>query len=99
LTTTNDSTATPVSTLKAGSVTVLYIWAKGGNGQTGDFTLSGNLQNGTQMQLGSTKHATSGDVIYCGQWNGGFLNTVGTVSVNASSAGATVGNITISITY
>jgi hypothetical protein len=98
LTTTNDSKAAPVSTLKAGSVTVLYIWAKGGNGQAGDFTLSGNLQNGTQMQLGSTKHATSGDVIYCGQWNGGFLNTVGTVSVNAVSSSTTVGGATINIT-
>ena len=98
LTTTNDSTAAPVSTLIVGSATTLYIWAQGGNGQTGDFTLYGILQNGTQMQLGSTKHATQGNVIYCGQWNGGFLNTVGSVTVNATSGGTTVGSTTINIT-
>ena len=98
LTTTNDSTAPPVTTLKAGSVTTLYIWAEGGNGQTGDFTLYGILQGGTQMALGSTKHATPGNVIYCGQWNGGFLNTVGSVTVNAISGGNTVGSTTINIT-
>ena len=98
LTTTNDSNATHVSTLKAGSVTTLYIWAQGGNGQTGDFNLSGTLQNGTQMQLGTTKHATPGNVIYCGQWNGGFLNTVGSVTVNATSGGTGVGSTSINIT-
>ena len=98
LTTTNDSKATPVSSLKAGSITNLYIWAQGGDGQTGDFTLFGILQKGTQMQLGGTKHATLGEVIYCGQWNGAFLNTVGTVSVNAISGSATVGSTSINIT-
>ena len=98
LTTTNDSNATHVNTLKAGSVNTLYIWAQGGNGQTGDFTLFWTLQNGTQMQLGSTKHATPGNIIYCGQWNGGFLNTVGSVTVNAISGGTTVGSTTINIT-
>jgi len=98
LTTTNDATAAPVTTLKAGAVTTLYIWVQGGDGQTGDFTLFGTTQNGTQMQLGGTKHATPGVVIYCGQWNGGFLNTVGTVSVKALSSGTTVGSTTINIT-
>jgi hypothetical protein len=98
LTATNDSKATHVSSLKAGSVTTLYIWAQGGNGQTGDFTLFGTLQQGTQMQLGGTKHATRGEVIYCGQWNGAFLNTVGSVSVNAISGSATVGSTSINIT-
>jgi hypothetical protein len=79
-------------------VNTLYIWAQGGNGQTGDFTLFWTLQNGTQMQLGSTKHATPGNIIYCGQWNGGFLNTVGSVTVNAISGGTTVGSTTINIT-
>jgi hypothetical protein len=98
LTTTNDSNATHVSTLKTGAVTTLYIWAQGGNGQTGDFNLSGTLQNGTQMQLGTTKHATPGNVMYCGQWNGGFLNTVGSVTVNATSGGTAVGSTSINIT-
>jgi hypothetical protein len=37
-------------------------------------------------------------VIYCGQWNGGFLDTFGPVSVNANSGGKTVGSTTFTIT-
>ena len=72
-TTTNDSTAMTVNTFAPGSVTMLYIWAQGGEGQTGDFTLAGTLQNGNPTQLGTTFHATPGNVISCGTWNGSFF--------------------------
>jgi len=98
LTTTKDSTAPPVSTFTAGSVTGLYIWAQGGDGQTGDFNLWGTYQTGTRMALGSTHHATPGEIMYCGTWNGGFLNTVGVVKVEALSGSTVVGSTTFTIT-
>ena len=98
LTTTNDSNATPVSSFAPNSESMLYIWAQGGDSQTGDFTLTGILQNGNQTQLGNTFHATSGKVIFCGTWNGGFLNTLGNVTVNAISSGTIVGSTTFTIT-
>jgi|GEM_PF-2528612 len=97
LTTTNDSTAPHVSALKAGSTSTLYIWAQGPVGETGDFELWATLQDGSKFQLGPTFHSTDGKVINGGKWTGGFLNKVGTLTVNVISVKKTVGSMQFTI--
>ncbi len=94
----DDPAAPPIGKLKAGSVAALYIWAKAPEGVEGDFILQATLQNGIPDQLGFAFHASSdGQVIDCGLWEGGFLSTRGTVTIEAYAGSLLLGSFTFSI--
>ncbi len=92
-TTSDDPNASPVATVKAESISRLYIWARGLVGQEGDFILILTLQNGASFQLGGNFHTSpKGYTIDCGQWLGGFENRKGKVSAVAISNGNSIGD-------
>lgn len=98
LTIEDDPNAPPIGKIKARTVNELYIWAKVPQGAAGDFILRATLQDGTQDQLGPTFHALAdGQIIDCGFWNGGFLNTKGSVTLEAYASDLLIGSFKFSI--
>ena len=79
-------------------MTELYIWAKAPEGMEGDFILQATLQDGTQDQVGPTFHASpNGQIIDCGSWEGGFLATRGTVTLEAFADDLLIGSFRFSV--
>ena len=98
LTIEDNPSAPPVSNIKVRTVNQLFIWARALQGAAGDFILRSTLQDGMQDQLGPTFRALAdGQVIDCGFWNGGFLNTKGNLTLEAYAGDLLIGSFKFSI--
>jgi hypothetical protein len=97
LTTTNDSGASHIESIKAGTADRLYFWAQAPSNQEGDFILQATMQGGSNVQIGSSKHASAGQIVSFGYLAGDYLKTVGKVTVNALSGGIVVGTVVLNV--
>jgi len=55
------------------------------------------MQGGSNVQIGSSKHASAGQIVSFGYLAGDYLKTVGKVTVNALSGGIVVGTVVLNV--